>query len=158
EVERSSRRNGGMAKLSWGVFSLSPLLRLSPSGKLPLWDRLSRVVVKRPALIFAVTVLVLAPLAILGLRVEPNYRPTVELAPTSQSIQGFAAIQRHFTAGETGPLTVLLVSPTDCNTPDGKELIAHLCRGFASLPNVAEVRSLTQPLGTPIKAPPPEIT
>src|SRR5262249_30267539 len=33
EVERSSRRNGGMAKLSWGVFSLSPLLRLSPSGK-----------------------------------------------------------------------------------------------------------------------------
>ena len=112
----------------------------------------------RPALIFAVTVLVLAPLAVLGLRVEPNYRPTGELAPSSPSIQGIAAIQRHFTAGETGPLTVLLVSPTDWNTSDGKELIAHLCRGFSNLPNVAEVRSLTQPLGTPIKVPPPEIT
>jgi RND superfamily putative drug exporter len=138
-----------------------PSILHSPSSILTsssLWDRLSRVVVKRPALIFAITVAVLAPLAILGLRVEPNYRPTGELAPTSQSIQGIAAIQRHFTAGETGPITVLLVSPTDWNTPDGKELIAHLCRGFANLPNVAEVRSLTQPLGTPIKAPPPEIS
>jgi len=145
--------------------SLSPSLLVSPSPPLrvpasssSLWDRISRVVVKRPALIFTVTVAVLAPLAILGLRVQPNYRPTGELAPTSQSIQGIAAIQRHFTAGETGPLTVLLVSPTDWNTPDGKELIAHLCRGFANLPNVAEVRSLTQPLGAPIKASPPEIS
>jgi RND superfamily putative drug exporter len=131
----------------------SPILASST-----LWDRISQAVVMRPALIFAVTVLVLAPLAFLGLCVEPNYRPTGELAPTSQSIQGIAAIQRHFTAGETGPLTVLLVSPTDWNTPDGKDLIAHLSRGFGNLPNVAEVRSLTQPLGTPIKAPPPEIT
>jgi len=137
-------------------FSLSPGLPVSGSSS--LWDRISRAVVMQPALIFAVTVLVLAPLAVLGLRVEPNYRPTGELAPASQSIQGIAAIQRHFTAGETGPLTVLLISPTDWNTPDGKELIAHLSRGFANLPNVAEVRSLTQPLGTPIKAPPPEIT
>jgi RND superfamily putative drug exporter len=134
----------------------SPCLRVSASSS--FWDRISHAVVKRPALIFAVTVLLLAPLAVFGLRVEPNYRPTGELAPLSQSIQGLAAIQRHFTAGETGPLTVLLVSPTDWNTPDGKELIAHLSRGFGNLPNVAEVRSLTQPLGTPLKAPPPEIT
>ncbi len=146
------------------VVSKSPGLLASQSPCLPisgptsLWDRISRAVVMRPALIFAVTVLVLAPLAVLGLRVEPNYRPTGELAPSSPSIQGIAAIQRHFTAGETGPLTVLLVSPTDWNTSDGKELIAHLCRGFSNLPNVAEVRSLTQPLGTPIKVPPPEIT
>jgi len=144
-------------KWKTGAFAASPRLRVAASSS-SLWDRISQAVVKRPALIFTVTVAVLAPLAILGLRVEPNYRPTGELAPTSQSIQGIAAIQRHFTAGETGPLTVLLVSPTDWNTPDGKELIAHLCRGFANLPNVAEVRSLTQPLGAPIKAPPPEIS
>jgi RND superfamily putative drug exporter len=80
------------------------------------------------------------------------------LAPSSESIQGLAAIQQHFTAGETGPITVLLVSPTDWNTPEGKEVIAHLSRGFGNLPNVAEVRSLTQPLGAPLKTQPPEIT
>src|SRR5260370_3788017 len=61
-------------------------------------------------------------------------------------------------AGEAGRLTVQLVTLTDWKTPDGKELLGHLCRGFANLPNVAEVRSLTQPIGAPIKASPPEIS
>ncbi len=122
-----------------------------------LWGRISNVVVARPSLIWAASVLLLLPLAVLGFQVKPNYKPTGELAPKSSSIQGVAAIQRHFTAGETGPVTVLLVSPTDWNSPEGRDLIAHLSRGFAYLPNVAEVRSLTQPLGSPIKPPPPEI-
>jgi RND superfamily putative drug exporter len=122
-----------------------------------LWGRISNVVVARPALIWAASVLLLLPLAVLGFQVKPNYKPTGELAPKSSSIRGVAAIQRHFTAGETGPVTVLLVSPTDWNSPEGRELIAHLSRGFAYLPNVAEVRSLTQPLGSPIKPAPPEI-
>jgi RND superfamily putative drug exporter len=152
QADKETRRHGDKVRR----FSPSPCLPVSASPS--LWDRISHVVVKRPVLIFAVTVLFLAPLAAFGLRVEPNYRPTGELSPLSESIRGLAAIQRHFTAGETGPITVLLVSPTDWNTPDGKELIAHLSRGFGNLPNVAEVRSLTQPLGTPLKAPPPEIT
>jgi RND superfamily putative drug exporter len=137
---------------------MGPIGPIGLKGRASLWDRISQVVVRRPGLIFALTVLALAPLAAFGLHVEPNYRPTGELAPLSESIQGLAAIQRHFTAGETGPITVLLVSPTDWNTADGRELIAHLSRGFGNLPNVVEVRSLTQPLGTPLKAGPPEIT
>jgi RND superfamily putative drug exporter len=146
----------GLSPSPNSLVAVSPRLRVPASAS--LWDRISQVVVRRPVLIFAVTVLLLAPLAAFGLRVEPNYRPTGELAPLSESIQGLAAIQRHFTAGETGPITVLLVSPTDWNTPEGKEVIAHLSRGFANLPNVAEVRSLTQPLGAPLKGQPPEIT
>jgi putative drug exporter of the RND superfamily len=165
--DRASQKNGDRSSTIGNRKGVSDAILVARSSILnprssthnsSLWDRISHAVVKRPALIFAVTVLLLAPLAVFGLRVEPNYRPTGELAPLSQSIQGLAAIQRHFTAGETGPLTVLLVSPTDWNTPDGKELIAHLSRGFGNLPNVAEVRSLTQPLGTPLKAQPPEIT
>src|SRR5207249_1948542 len=160
QEDKETRRQGDKFRFSpspHSRVSVSPRLRV-PASSSSLWDRISHIVVRRPALIFAVTVLFLAPLAVFGLRVEPNYRPTVELAPLSKSIQGLAAIQRHFTAGETGPVTVLLVSPTDWNTPDGKELIAHLSRGFGNLPNVAEVRSLTQPLGAPLKTQPPEIT
>ncbi len=59
------------------------------------------------------------------------------------------AIKRHFTAGEVGPLTVLLVSKENWDGREGRLEIDHLSRGFSHLDNVAEVRSLTQPLGSP---------
>lgn len=119
----------------------------------PLWERLSRSVVARPGLIWSVAVVALLPLAILGLNVTPNYKPTGELASTCSSVQGLGAIQRHFTAGEIGPLTVLLASDSDWSSPQGRELVSHLSRGFKHLANVHEVRSLTQPLGTPMELP-----
>jgi RND superfamily putative drug exporter len=123
----------------------------SPLGRRQgIWDQISRQVVARPMLIGAVAVLALLPLAFIGFRVQPNYRATSELAPTSDSIRGLAAIQRHFTAGEVGPITVLLESSSDWETPHGRALVAHLSQGFCYLDNVAEVRSLTQPLGSPV--------
>jgi RND superfamily putative drug exporter len=120
------------------------------------WDWISRGVVTRPILVWGFAVLCLAPLAVLGFRVGPVYKATSELHPSAGSVQGLAAIQRHFTAGEIGPLTVLLRSSTDWDTPSGREVLAHLSRGFALLPNVAEVRSLTQPLGSPLPVAVPE--
>jgi RND superfamily putative drug exporter len=93
------------------------------------------------------------PLALLGLEVEANYQATGELPPKSHSLLGLKAIKRHFTPGETGPITVLLSSPTNWDTPAGREAIEHLCASFGSLKNVAEVRSLTQPLGEALPAP-----
>jgi RND superfamily putative drug exporter len=115
-----------------------------------LWGRISRLVVARPMLIGTVAVLGLLPLALIGFSVRPNYRATSELSPTSDSIEGLAVIQRHFTAGEVGPITVLLESGTDWESPRGRAILAHLSQGFGYLDNVAEVRSLTQPLGNPV--------
>jgi RND superfamily putative drug exporter len=116
------------------------------------WDWISRGVVARPALVWSVAVLALAPLTMLGLRVQPVYKATGELRPDADSVQGLAAIQQHFTAGETGPLTVLLAGPTDWSSAEGRRLVSHLSRGFARLDNVVEVRSLTQPLGQSLAA------
>ncbi|HEY7309326.1 MAG TPA: MMPL family transporter [Gemmataceae bacterium] len=115
-----------------------------------IWETISRHVVARPALIWASAVLVLLPLALIGFGVRPNYRATSELSPASDSVQGLASIQRHFTAGEVGPITVLLESTTDWESPAGQAILSHLSQGFAYLENVAEVRSLTQPLGQPV--------
>lgn len=120
-----------------------------------LWDWVSRQVVTRPILVWSVAVAVLLPLAFLGFRVTPNYKPTGELSSTSGSVQGMTAIQKHFTAGEVGPVTVLLSSSHDWNTPEGKELVNHVSRVLGNLENVAEVRSLTQPLGTYLEDPVP---
>ena len=115
--------------------------RLAPP--IPFWDRISRVVVARPLLVWSVAGLILLPFVVLGLRVSPVYRATGELHPLSASVQGLKAIQRHFTAGEIGPLTVLLEGSVDWDSSEGREVLAHLSRGFAGLENVAEVRSLT---------------
>src|SRR5262245_3022380 len=118
--------------------------------KASAWDRISRFVVRRPAWVWCVSSGLLAPFAALGVMTTPTFSPVGDLSPTSGCIRGLAAIQRHFTAGETGPLTVLLASHGDWSGPSGRDVIDRLSRGFGQLENVAEVRSLTQPLGEPL--------
>jgi RND superfamily putative drug exporter len=132
---------------------MSLQLRHQPPEGQDFWSRISRRVVARPIMIWGSAVGLLLPLAVVGMRVQSNYRPTGELHPDSDSIKGLTVIQRHFTAGETGPLTVLLASTIDWNSTAGRAEIDQLSRGFARLENVAEVRSLTQPLGKPLLEP-----
>jgi RND superfamily putative drug exporter len=117
-----------------------------------LWERVSYWVVRQPGWILLGTLTLLAPLALFGLHVVPSYSPIGDLGPKAESIRGLNAIRRHFTAGETGPITVLLTSDRSWTTPAGRDVIDHLSRGFSQLENVAEVRSLTQPLGEPLAA------
>jgi RND superfamily putative drug exporter len=114
------------------------------------WDRASRLVVARPVLILVSCLVVLVPLAVVGYRLKSNYKPMGELRPSAESIRGLDAVRRRFPPGETGPITVLLTSSTDWETPEGRRVLSHLSRGFGFLENVAEVRSLTQPLGVPL--------
>jgi RND superfamily putative drug exporter len=120
-----------------------------------LWGRISCGVAARPVGVWVVAVALLMPLALLGLWVRPSYRATAELSAHSSSVLGLAAIQRHFTAGELGPVTVLLEAQVDWDSPEGRGVVEHLTQGFRLLDNVAEVRSLTQPLGVPLEPPPP---
>jgi RND superfamily putative drug exporter len=123
------------------------------------WDRASRAVVARPLAVLLACLAVLLPLAVVGYRLKPNYKPMGELRPTADSIRGLDVIERRFTAGETGPVTVLLTAPADWNGPEGRRVLARASRALGYLNNVAEVRSLTQPLGTPLpevpRLPPP---
>ncbi len=123
-----------------------------------VWGWISHRVAGHPLLIGSAALLVLLPLAFLGLRVRPSYRATAELSSSCSSVQGLGVIQRHFTAGELGPVTVLLEGKIDWESSPGRRIIDHLSKGFVLLPNVAEVRSLTQPLGKPLDEPaaPPE--
>jgi RND superfamily putative drug exporter len=135
------------ARVFWP--SREPVLR-ETRWQTRTWEWISAKVVERPLLTWSVAAAILLPLILLGLRVKPSHKPTGELGPWTASVQGIQAIQRHYTAGETGPITVLLSSPMDWNSKQGQQLIHHLSQGFCRLDNVAEVRSLTQPLGKPL--------
>jgi putative drug exporter of the RND superfamily len=115
-----------------------------------LWYRISDYVVRQPGVVIAVALVPLVPLAILGaLCIRASFKPIGDLSPEAGSVRGLDVIQTHFTAGETGPLTVLLASRDEWTSPEGRDVLSSLSRGLANLPNVAEVRSLTQPLGVP---------
>jgi RND superfamily putative drug exporter len=115
-----------------------------------IWAGISRMVMARPILIWTVSFALLVPLAILGLRVRPSYRATAELSNHCSSVRGLDAIGRHFTPGELGPVTVLLEGEKPWDSEEGRRIIEHLTLGFGTLENVAEVRSLTHPLGKPV--------
>jgi putative drug exporter of the RND superfamily len=115
-----------------------------------LWGRLSKQVTTRPVTIWVTSVAILLPLAVLGFQVRAAYRATGELSPTCQSVTGLSVVERHFNAGEVGPVTVLLESATDWAGPQGQAVLRHLSQGILHLDNIAEVRSFTQPLGQPI--------
>jgi RND superfamily putative drug exporter len=112
-----------------------------------LWARISKAVVARPIAIWCASVGLLLPLAVLGICVKANYRATGELAASSSSVRGLDVIRKHFTAGEVGPVTILLESATDWDDSKARGVLDHLSRSLGYLDNVAEVRSMTQPLG-----------
>jgi RND superfamily putative drug exporter len=117
------------------------------------WEWVSHKVVAYPLVIWGVSLLVLLPLAALGIKTVPICKPTGELSPNSASVRGMEAIERHFTAGETGPVTVLLTAPVEWNTPEGRQFITHVSQELGKIDNVAEVRSLVQPLGRTLPLP-----
>lgn len=125
------------------------IAQLDAPAKLGVWDIISKFVARRPVLTWVVAVAVLAPLVILGIRVQPNYRATGELNSRCASLQGLNAIQRHFNEGEIGPVTVLLTSSKDWTSHLGQRELERISGGFAALDGVAEVRSLVQPVGMP---------
>lgn len=115
------------------------------------WGGIAKLVVRKPGMVWVGTMVALAPFVVLGLWTKPTFSPVGDLTPSSGSVLGLDAIRRHYPAGETGPVTVLLAADTDWESNEGRHLVRSLSNGFARIENVAEVRSLTHPLGAPME-------
>ena len=112
------------------------------------WGKIASVVIRRPGLILSVSVAALLPFAILGARTTPNYSQLTDLSPDQPSIIGSKMVRKYFAAGELGPSTVLVEHPgIDFRSESGRQAVERLSKALAGLPNVAEVRSISRPLG-----------
>jgi RND superfamily putative drug exporter len=140
---------------------------LSPSGEPPdartfsnrssafaeFWQRAGQFVVRRPGLLLAASILVLAPLAVAGASVEISYDLVNEMRADRPSVAGSRLLREHFPAGETGPVTVLVHRPgIDFRTAEARPHIVSLTRGFLDVEGVETVRSRTQPFGEKLSA------
>lgn len=113
------------------------------------WDWLGRVIIARPALILVVSIVGLAPLAYEGWKDVPiSYDLVRELPAERASVVGTGMVRRHFSAGETGPITVVAFQEHGAfDTPAGEREIAQLTRLLWDIDGVESVRSITEPLG-----------
>lgn len=116
------------------------------------WLGVADLVVRRPVAILALCVLGLTPLAVVGARTRPNYSQLADLNPDQTSVIGAKIIQKYFAVGEIGISSVLIEHPgIDFRQKAGRDVMDAVSRKVAAVPNVAEVRSVSQPLGKPGK-------
>jgi putative drug exporter of the RND superfamily len=114
------------------------------------WVWVANLVVRRPTPILLVSLAILAPLAYVGAKTTSNYSQLADLDPDRPSVVGASVIRRYFAVGELSPTVALVENPrVDFRSPEGREKIKEVTRRLLAIPGVAEVRSLTQPLGTP---------
>jgi putative drug exporter of the RND superfamily len=114
------------------------------------WGRVADLVVAQPLPILSVCLLVLLPLAAVGARAVSSYSQLSDLDRDTPSVVGTNIVRRYFAVGELSPAAALVHHPSiDFRSPAGRETIAELSRRLLAIGNIAEVRSLTQPLGKP---------
>jgi len=115
------------------------------------WQRLADLVLSRPGLIFAMSLVLTLPLAWAGWSVDVTYDLLGELGAERVSRRGTQLLREHFPPGEIGPLVVLAKHPNGkLDTTDGQFRIAEMAKPLGELPGVALVRSLYQPTGDPV--------
>jgi putative drug exporter of the RND superfamily len=115
-----------------------------PSG---FWERLSRAALARPITSWLATVLIMVPLAALGLRSAFVHDVMAEMAEEN-SVKNLRWLSTKFDAGTLAPLTVVLESSSDLRSSRGLALIDDLSRFLEHQRQLHEVRSATQPLGS----------
>ena len=119
------------------------------------WVNVADLVVEHPIAILSVCLLMLTALAAVGARTKTNYNQLADLDGDRPSVIGAAVVRRYFTVGELSPATALIENPAmDFRSPAGRAAIAETSRRLGAIDNVAEVRSLTQPVGKPLSAEP----
>jgi len=117
------------------------------------WVGVADIVVKYPLAILSVCLLVLVPLAVVGARTRSNHSQLADLDPDRLSVVGANVVRRYFAVGELGPAIALIDNPRlDFRSPRGRDTIDTITRRLLAIDNVADVRSVTSPLGS---APPP---
>ena len=123
-----------------------------------LWERVARAALARPIVSWLATVLVMAPLAVLGLRSSFVQDVMTEMPRNVTSVKNLRWLATKFDTGALAPLTVVLDSDSDLRGSEGLALIDDVSRFLARQRRILEVRSATQPLGSTARLDPARLS
>jgi RND superfamily putative drug exporter len=113
-----------------------------------LWERVAHAALARPIVSWSATILIMAPLAVLGLRSSFVQDVMTEMPSGVTSVKNLRWLSTKFDTGALAPLTVVLDSGPDLRGPEGLALIDDVSRFLGRQRGILEVRSATQPLGS----------
>ncbi len=152
-------RQTGLSRQGGWVSGTTVFTRwLEQHGVHRIWEIVGAALMRRPGAIWTVCVLLMLPFAIIGVifHSELSYGLLSELPPTTMSVVGAKAVQEHFAAGETGPLTVLMRNEKlDFKDGDTFEALDAFITSLAEKKEelgLTDIRSAIHPLGLSIKA------
>ncbi|KKC05696.1 RND family transporter [Mycobacterium nebraskense] len=115
------------------------------------WRRVGTAIVRWPGPVLAATCAV----AFIGLLALPSYRTTYDLRkfmPASMpSLVGDRAAGRHFSQALLNPDVLLIETDHDMRTPVDMLILDKVAKNIFHSPGIAQVKSITRPLGTSIK-------
>lgn len=113
------------------------------------WEALGRKVMARPLRSWLLTLAAMIPLAVLGLHSHFVMDMVGELPESSTAAKNLELLLSKFDPGMTAPLTIVLESDADFTSSQGLALIDDVSRLLSHQRTNREVRSATQPLGSP---------
>jgi RND superfamily putative drug exporter len=111
------------------------------------WPAVAAFVTRRPVLVLLATFIALAMPATRGGRLTWVYDAQGSLTGTYDAVRGIAMVERHWPAGETAPLTVLATAEARHTSTRWTSACARIVAAIRGIAGVAEVRSLSTPLG-----------
>ncbi|MBW0012302.1 MMPL family transporter [Mycobacterium sp.] len=129
----------------FGLFD--PKRRMATRG----WRRIGTAIVRWPGPILVVATAV----ALIGLLALPGYKTSYdarEYLPASAPANiGYAAAERHFSQARLNPELLMIETDHDMRNPADMINLERVAKAIAHLPGIAQVQSMTRPLGTPIE-------
>ncbi|MDT7764825.1 MAG: putative drug exporter of the superfamily [Mycobacterium sp.] len=127
------------------------LLEPKRAMRIRFWRRLGAAVVRWPAWILLMTII----LALVGLLTLPGYQPSYNdrkyLPADLPANEGYAAAERHFPVARMNPELLLLETDQDLRNSTDFLVIEKITRAVTEVPGIGRVQSITRPEGKPLK-------
>lgn len=114
------------------------------------WRRIGTAIVRWPGPILTVA----SAVALIGLLALPGYQTSYDVRhyiPASAPANiGYAAAERHFSPARLNPDLLMIETDHDMRNPADMLVLDRIARAVFHLPGIAQVQSITRPLGSPI--------
>ncbi len=115
------------------------------------WRRIGTAIVRWPGPILVVA----TGVALIGLLALPGYKTDYDarryLPASAPANVGYAAAERHFSQARLNPELLMIETDHDMRDPADMINLERVAKAVAHLPGIAQVQSMTRPLGTPLE-------
>jgi putative drug exporter of the RND superfamily len=126
------------------------LLEPKRSARTRGWRRIGTAIVRWPGPILVVTCAV----ALIGLLALPGYKTSYDVGSympaSTPSNVGYTAAERHFSKARLNPELLMIETDHDLRNPADMILLERVAKAVFHTPGIAQVQSITRPLGTPL--------